>query len=80
MKITVKADEHNFSLRIPNALVLNRMTGSLVCSRLEKNEITLTTQQLRTLLKALRIYRKTHKDWVFVEVTGSNGEYVQIKL
>ena len=74
MKITVKADEHNFSLRIPNALVLNRMTDSLVCSRLEKNGITLTTQQLRTLLEALRTYRKTYKDWVFVEVAGGDAE------
>ena len=80
MKITVKEAEHNFCLRIPNGLVMNRMTGSLVCRHLEKYGIMLSTQQLRTLLEVLRTYRKTHKDWVFVEVTGSDGEYVQIKL
>ena len=80
MKITVKAAEHNFSLHIPNALVLNRLAGAIACKAMNQQGLSLTNQQLVVFMSALRDYRKTHGEWVLVEVDSSGGEYVQIKL
>lgn len=80
MKITVKADEHNFSLHIPNALVLNRLAGAIACKAMNQQGLSLTNQQLVVFMSALRDYRKTYGEWVLMEVDSSGGEYVQIKL
>ena len=80
MKIIVRESKRNIHLRFPTGFVLNGCTAFALCREAKKHGVTLTYPQMRTLIKALRQYRKTHPDWALVEVRGAKGEYVQIKL
>ena len=80
MRISVKEQAHNFNLRFPTGLVLNRLTAAAICKEAGKHGVTITYRQAVGFLKALHAYRRAHKEWVLVEVTGAKGEYVQIKL
>lgn len=80
MELTVKEEAHNIHLRIPTGMLLNRGTAFALCPKAQKHGITITHRQAVEFLKALHDYRRTHKEWVLVEVKGAKGEYVQIKL
>ena len=80
MKIVVKEDSRNFRLHLPTSLMLNRCVACAVCREVKKHEVKLNSRQLNRLFKVLKDYRKTHPDWVLVEVHGAKGEYVQISI
>ena len=80
MRISVKEAAHNFCLRLPTGLVLNRLTAGAICKEAKKHGVNITYRQAVRFLKALHAYRRDRKDWVLVEVNSAKGEYVQIKL
>lgn len=80
MKIIVKESDHNIRLRLPSRWILNRVTAAAICREAEKHGVKISHSQMRTLIKALHQYRKTHPDWVLAEVTGAKGEHVLVKL
>ena len=80
MKIRVQDGEHTICLHLPTGLVLNRVGAAILCKKAGKYGIQLKYSQLVKLLRALNHYRRTHKDWVFAEVTCADGESIQIRL
>ncbi len=63
-------------LNLPSALVFNRLTGWL----LGRWGLKLTWRQWRTLARAVRTCRRTHPDWVLVEVEEADGDHITIRL
>ena len=80
MKIVVKESNHNIRLRFPTGLILNGCTSAALCRAAGKHGVGITHGQMRTLIKALHRYRRSHPDWVLVEVSSTKGGYVQVKL
>ena len=81
MKIIVKSnDEPNCWLPIPSGLVLNRFTAGLAPKFLKKHGIDITKEQATRIIDELKRFRRSHPDWVLVEVESSDGDYVKIKL
>lgn len=80
MRIVVKESSHNIRLYFPSAWMLNRWTAAAICREAEKHGVKIRHSQMRTFLKALKHYRRTHPEWVLVEVNGAKGEYVKVKL
>ncbi len=81
MKIIVKTDEHkNISLRFPTGLLLNNITAIFIHRAMKKKGINLKFGHLRALMKALKRYKRKHKNWNLVEVSSSDGDYVLVKI
>ena len=80
MRITVRSEEANLRIPIPTGLILNDLTAGLVPKFMEQNGITITTKQARKFIRAMKKYKRRHRDWVLVEVQSSDGDYVEIKL
>lgn len=80
MRLTVKETDHNIHLGLPTGLLLNRVTAFAIARKAKKHGVSVTYRQMMALISALHAYRRTHEEWVLVEVTGAKGEYVQIKL
>ena len=81
MKIVVKNnDEPNLWLPIPSGLVLNHFTANLASKQLKNSGFDITKEQAIRIIDELNRYRRSHPDWVLVEVQSSDGDYVKIKL
>jgi len=80
MKISINWDNTKFSLRLPTALALNRCTAGVVCKELKKEGINLTRKQTVLLIKELKRYKKTHRDWNLVEISENDTNRVIIKI
>lgn len=84
MKIIIKDSDTNLNLTFPSRIVLNRITASLAPKMINKKagkEIpSVTSGQLRALVREINKFRKKHKDWVLVEVNETSaGQQVIIK-
>jgi len=80
MRIIVKEENHNIRLSLPTGLILNRCIAGAACREAAKYGVKLNRRQMNMLFKLLKDYRKTHPDWVLVEVTGAKDEHVLVKL
>lgn len=80
MKVIIREPDHPIDLRLPTGLLLNRCTAGIICREAEKYGVRISRSQMKVLIKALNTYRRSHPDWVLVEVSGADGEYVQVKL
>lgn len=80
MRITVRSGDFKLRIPIPTGLVLNDLTAGLVPKIMEQNGMTITTKQARKLIRAMKKYKRRHRDWTLVEVQSSRGDYVEIKL
>ena len=80
MKISIKSDKLKMVLRFPTGLVINRLTAGIIRRSLKKKGIHLSRKQTVLLIKELKRYKKTHRDWNLVEVTESGTNSVIIKI
>lgn len=80
MRIRVKDENTNLRLLLPTGLFLNRVTAVLAPGLLKKQGVTIERKQAVAFVKALNRYRRSHKDWVLVEVHSKDGAHVKIKL
>ena len=80
MKITVRSDEVNLCIPFPTGLVFNDLTAAIAPKFLEQNGITITAKQARKVIRAMRKFKRRHRDWVLVEVQSADGDYVEVKL
>ena len=83
MRIHIKSDRKRLNLILPNAIVLNRLTAHYVVKRIPlESETTpaLTTAQMTDFFHAIKQYKKTHPDFLLVEVRSADGDEVTIKL
>ena len=80
MKIRVKDKEHNIRFWFPTGLFLSRPFAAAIARGARDKGVPLTGKQLHVLFKAIKRYRKEHKDWVLLEVDSKSGEKAFIKL
>ena len=80
MRITVKSDEVNLCIPFPTGLVFNDLTAALVPKFMEQNGVMITAKQARKFIRAMRKFKRRHRDWTLVEVQSAEGDYVEIKL
>ena len=80
MRITVRSGEFKLRIPFPTGLVLNDLTAGLAPIIMKQNGMTITTKQARKAIRAMKKYKRRHRDWVLVEVESSAGDYVEIKL
>ena len=80
MHIRVKEKNTKFRLALPTGLVLNRFTALLSPRFLKDKGIEIDRAKAVAFVKCLNRYRRSHKDWVLVEVESADGNFVKIKL
>ena len=65
---------------IPTGLLLNNLTAALLPKVFSEMGLGLTNRQAKNLITAANRFRKTHKEWVLVEVHSADGDEILIKL
>lgn len=81
MKIVVHAPGNaNINLRLPSGLVLNPVSALFLPKYMRQNGLEIDRKQARLLVKAIRHYRRSHPDWVLVEVDSANGDHILITV
>ena len=81
MKIIVKSkDGTNIILPLPSRLVLNSAFARVSTKYLKQYGVNVSKIQAMAFVKELNRFRHKHRDWVFVEIKSSDGDYVKIKL
>lgn len=80
MRIRVKDKEHNIRFWFPTGLFLSRPIAAAIAKGARDKGMPLTGKQVNVLFKAIKRYRREHKDWVLAEVDSKDGDKVFIKL
>ena len=81
MKIQITNSDSNLKLPVPTCILLNRLTAaSLIRKANQKYGCAVDPRLTGKLLKALKVYRDSHPEWVFIEVLSANGENISITL
>lgn len=83
MKIQIKAQDTDLTLRLPTGLICSRGTAWLVlrtCHGHAECPESLPPQALPALFAELRRIKKKYGHWDLVEVESADGEYVCIRL
>lgn len=82
MRIFVtKNGETRVNLHVPTGLLLNPVSATLASAFIkEKDGTRYTGEQLRKAAQVLKDYKRSHPDWVLVEVDTHEGEHVNITL
>jgi len=81
MRVFVKEESgQKVDIRIPTVVALNRITMGLASKACQKNGVDISKKQLVEFAKAIRGYKKHHKDWKLLEIVSADGEHVEIIL
>ena len=81
MKIQIKeAGGHKFCLPIPTDAVFGHITAAFLPRALKDEDISITRKQAYRLIRELRRYKKSHPDWVLVDIESTNGDTVKITV
>ena len=82
MKITIRSDEINMTIPIPNFLIDSAMTRSIIKNGIEQSghEISIDPHTIDVFLKELARVAKQHKGLVILEAESSSGELVKVVL
>ena len=87
MKIRIKSAENKLRLFfvLPNGLVLNRFTASIIASHInaeleKRGGGRISTETVIELIDYLKRFKKTHPDWYLADVMTVDGNVVKIKL
>ena len=73
MRITVTGLEHDRNLVFPTGLLLNWITVFYIVRKAKKHGVALEYRQMVKLIKILNDYRRTHKDWILMELERAGG-------
>ena len=80
MKLTVKTGKREFHMGIPTGLLFNRLSAFVIVRKAKKHGILLSYRQTVKFIKAMDVYRRTHRDWVLMEADCADGKYVRLRL
>lgn len=81
MRIAVyREDGTNIRLRLPDGLVLNRLSACMISEMLKRKSINVSGKQLYTAFRTIQRYRLLYPEWKLIEVHKNNGESVEIVL
>lgn len=79
MRVYVNEDnDQKMDIRVPTGLVLNQMTAGLAVKACQKNGVEISKNQMRTLVKVVKDYKKTHPEWKLMEAYSSDGGHIEI--
>lgn len=67
-------------IRLPAGLLMNGLSARFLSAKAKQKSISLSVGQLRILFRALKRYKRTHPEWVLIEVNDHDGENVKIML
>ncbi len=73
-------NEKSIRLRLPNGLILNRLSAAVVSSALQEEKIDIPAQSLNILFREIKRYKVSHPEWKLVEVYNDEGKIVEIRL
>lgn len=81
MRIKVRTPDAKFTLLLPNLLLFNRLTGSLLTKAATAHlGIDVDARQAGRLLAELRKIKKKYGRFTLVDVETADGEIVKITL
>ncbi len=81
MRIQLSGAEEHLNLYLPTGLMCNRLAlGTAFSVMHRKYHVPLTASQAGRFAHALRQFRRTHPNWVLVEVESADGERIQITV
>lgn len=86
MKISVRADQCNFSIPLPNWLLLNPVSFRIVAQAVRKNcsqrisGISISPSVAKALVREIRRLKKRYGSLTIVEIYSANGEHITITL
>lgn len=81
MKIAIDENEgKKLHLSLPSILLLNRFTACLVSGIMRKNGTEVTRSQAQLFIQELNNYRRSHPEWVLMDIENSDGERITITL
>ena len=69
-----------FRIILPTSLIFNRFTAGFAAKEAEKNGAKISKKQMINLFKAIKKYKKRHRDWVLAYIESSDGDIVKVKL
>lgn len=82
MKIIVRNEEKNISLRLPGWLVYGRFSTRIATAAIRRHapNCGIPPEMLGQLLTSLRDFARAHPGWLLVDVTTHEGDIVKITL
>ena len=84
MKIQIRGENRDFTLRVPTALIFNRFTARLTsraaCKYAPDALENISPENLEALMTELGRIRKKYGHWELVEVKSADGTYIKITL
>jgi len=81
MKITITdTGGKTFNVPLPSGLVLTPVTALIAPAVMQKHNISITYPQTAKFIHALNKYRRSHPEWVLVEVFEADGSTVEIRI
>ncbi len=81
MKIkVVSRDGHRVKLRFPTAVLGWYPARKWLCSMMRDKGVNITPKQVKTMVKALRQYKRSHRDWKLLEAESSGGDRIEIRI
>ena len=81
MKLEIKSPEGTWSLPIPMRMLENRLiVGKLTGALNRRWGLSVDAGQLETLLQAARSFRRTHPEWILLEIESADAEGIRITV
>ncbi len=80
MKIVVKTKNHDIDWNLPLSVGLSPMAAGKLAALARRRGVALTDGQARQLCQSLKDYRRSHGEWVAVDVERADGSRVFIEL
>ena len=80
MKISIQTQERDLCLKIPDGLLLNKMTALLVSGTTKQYARGIAPASVERLFQEIRRVKKNRGTSVLVEVETPEGKQIQIQL
>lgn len=81
MRIQIKGPETHLNLYFPTGLMCSRLVlGTAFSLMHRKYHLPMTAGQAGCFARVLRQVRRTHPNWVLVEVESADGERIRITM
>lgn len=65
---------------LPSRVITNSLTINIIHHKLKKDRIFFTKKQISILIKEILQYKKTHKDWKFLELCTKDGDIIVVEI
>ena len=80
MRIQVNDGNRRIVIPLPTGLMFNSLTAGIAVRAAAEHGVVMSAAQMRRFFRAVKEYKRTHPEWVLVDVQSADGEAVKIKL